>query len=406
MLEGWEAAAPPASSSAPSAAAPVAVPPVPAVASTATAMSPAIASAARRVPDDASTGWCHAVRGPIELPIRAPARLVVRGDRVDAVLDDDGRPRVVPFTAGPFPISTPVSPPPAREPADGVVPKGLRLHCATAGEYAFCPDRSGAVHRAGLAGDNDRIVASGRIGTSIAAGALGGGHTALMYLASRKTSEGWVSEAWLEVDDEPPVRISEDGSGATAVDLAVRGPSLLAPSIDARAALTAMHVRSVVYEGAAKLGEDAVVFVGGPGDRQTGGTLAVPASGPGWALLPIARDVSDFGLAIVRLDDPPHVDEPTVWSMYPNGLDPAPIAVATRPGGPWVARVRPQSSEPGSAQVLELGQVGPGGDFVARDTVPTANSPSELSLAVGPHGDLWLAWMDASGSWVERMACR
>ncbi len=139
------------------------------------------------------------------------------------------------------------------------------------------------------------------------------------------------------------MRISEDGSGATAVDLAVRGPSLLALSIDARAALTAMHVRSVVYEGAAKLGEDAVVFVGGPGDRQTGGTLAVPASGPGCAAAH-RQGRFDFGLAIVRLDDPPHVDEPTVWSMYPNGLDPAPIAVATRPRGPWVARVRPRAA--------------------------------------------------------------
>jgi hypothetical protein len=403
VLEGWEAAAP-APSIAPSAGVPAAATPVPAVASTATAVSPALVSA--RPGPDASTGWCRVVRGPIELPIRAPARFVVRGERVDAVLDDDGRPRVVPFTAGPFSTSPPVSPPPVREPADGVVPKGLRLHCATAGEYAFCPDRSGAVHRAGLVGDSDRIVASGRIGTSIAAGTLGGGHTALMYLASRKTSEGWVSEAWLEVDDEPPMRVSEDGSGATSVDLAVRGASLLALSIDARAALTAMHVRSVVYEGGVRLGEDAVVFVGGPGDRQTGGTLAVPASGPGWALLPIARDISDFGLATVRLDDPPHVDEPTVWSMYPNGLDPAPIAVAPRPGGPWVARVCPQSSEPGSAQVLELGEVDAAGDFVARDTVPTADSPSELSLALGPHGDLWLAWMDASGSWVERLACR
>src|SRR5580704_1958233 len=275
---------------------------------------------------DGSAGFCRPVRGPVELPIRAPATFAVRGDRVDAVIDDDGRPRITSFVAAPFAASAPISTPPVREPAEGVVPKGLRLQCATVGEVVFCPDRSGAIHRSGLAGDGDRIVASGRIGTRVAASALAGAHTALAYLASRKTTEGWVSEAWLEVDDEPPLRISEDGSGATAVDLAVRGSSLIALSIDARAALTAMHARPVVYERGAQLGEDAVVFVGGPGDRQTAGILAVPTAGVGWAMLPIARYIADFGLAIVRLDDPPHVDEPTVWSMYPNGLDPAPLA--------------------------------------------------------------------------------
>jgi hypothetical protein len=355
---------------------------------------------------DGSAAFCRAVRGPVELPIRSPATFVVRGDRVDAVLDDDGRPRITTFNATPFTVSAPVWSPPAREPADGVVTRGLRLPCATAGEVVFCPDRSGAIHRTGLEGNGDRIVASGRIGTRIAASTLGGAHTALAYLASRKTTEGWVSEAWLAVDDVPPLRISEDGSGATAVDLAGRGGSLVALSIDARAALTVMHARPVAYEGGVRLGEDAVVFVGGPGDRQTAGTLALPATGAGWALLPIARDVSDFGLAVVRLDDPPHVDEPTVWSMYPNGLDPSPVAVVARGGGAWVARVRPLAAEAGSGHVLELGEVSADGAFTARDLVPTSDDPSDVSLALGAHGDLWLAWLDSSGSWVERLTCR
>lgn len=353
---------------------------------------------------DGSTGSCRAVRGPVELPIRAPARFVVRADRVDAVLDDDGRPRVVSFQASPLAGSVWLSPPPAREPTE-VPAQGSRLQCATAGEIAFCPDRAGAVHRSGLAGVGDRVVASGRVGTRVAASLIGGTHTALAYLASRKTSEGWVSEAWLEVDDDAPLRVSEDGSGATAVDLAARGAALVALSIDARSALTAMHARPVVFQGGARLGEDAVVFVGGPGDRQTAGTLALPSVGAGWALLPISRDVADFGLAIVRLDDPPRVDEPTVWSMYPNGLDPAPIAVAARGTGAWVARVRPQAAEPGSARVLELGEVDAEGSFTPRDIVPTAERPNDVSLAFGPHGDLWLAWVDASGSWVERLTC-
>jgi hypothetical protein len=380
------AAPEPSASSAPSAANPIAVP-----------------VAIRGL--DGSAGPCRAVRGPVELPTRAPATFVVRADRVDVVLDDDGRPRIASFPAGPLAGLSLVSSPPAREPAEGPA-RGSRLRCATAGEVAFCPDRSGAVHRSGLAGEGSRIVANGRVGARVAASLIGGAHTALAYLASRKTTEGWVSEAWLEVDDDAPLRLSEDGSGATDVDLAARGATLLALSIDARSALTAMHARPVLYQGGARLGEDAVVFVGGPGDRQTAGTLALPSAGSGWALLPIGRDVADFGLAIVRLDDPPRVDEPTVWSMYPNGLDPASVAVVARGAGAWVARVRPQAADPASAHVLELGEVSADGSFTPRDIVPTANLPNDVSLALGPHGDLWLAWVDSSGSWVERLACR
>ncbi len=401
--------APDASSSASAAVSSVPVVPsaTPSAASSASSAGNASSVAAAPVAPrsvDGAAGSCRAVRGPVELPIRAPATFVVRGDRVDAVLDDDGRPRVVSFTAAP--LGGPVMSPPLREQAEGVPGKGSRLQCAAAGEVAFCPDRTGAVHRSSLSGDGDRIVASGRIGTRVAASLLGGAHPTLAYLASRKTSEGWVSEAWLEVDDDAPMRLSEDGSGATAVDLGARGATLLALTIDARAALTAMHARPVAYQNGARLGEDAVVFVGGPGDRQTAGTLALPASPPGWALLPIARDVADFGLAIVRLDDPPRVDEPTVWSMYPNGLDPASVAVAARGAGAWVARVRPQAAEPGSARVLELGEVDSEGAFTARDLIPTADLPGDVSLALGPHGDLWLAWVDSTGSWVERLACR
>jgi hypothetical protein len=337
--------------------------------------------------------------------MRAPATLVVRADRVDAVLDDDGRPRTISFQAPALASSVWISSPPVREPTE-VPARGSRLQCATAGEVAFCPDRSGAIHRSSLAGDGDRIVASGRIGARVAASLIGGTHPALAYLASRKTSEGWVSEAWLEVDDDAPLRLSEDGSGATSVDLAARGAALVGLTIDARAALTALHARPVVYQGHARLGEDAVVFVGGPGDRQTAGVLALPSTGAGWALLPIGRDVADFGLAIVRLDDPPRVDEPTVWSMYPNGLDPAAVAVVARGAGAWVARVRPEAAEPASARILELGQVDAEGSFTPRDVVPTGERPSDVSLAFGPHGELWLAWVDASGSWVERLACR
>jgi hypothetical protein len=215
-----------------------------------------------------------------------------------------------------------------------------------------------------------------------------------------------VSEAWLAVDDEAPVRFSEDGSGATAVALSARGSSVLALIIDARAALTGVHVRSLAFDGHVRIGEDTVVFVGGPGERRTAGALAIPATGPAWALLPIARDVRTFGLAVVRVDDPPRVDEPALWSVYPNGLDPSPVATATGGGRTWIVRTRPQSAEPSSPRVLEVGDVNDEGSFVGRDTLTVAGTPSHVAIVVDGRGGLWLTWVDASGSWLERLACK
>jgi hypothetical protein len=320
-----------------------------------------------------------------------------------ALQNEDGHPRVVAFSAPPVSLSTLAA---VREPLDAAASKGTGLPCVAAGETVFCPDGSGGVHRLKMTGEDDKVVASSRVGTRVAAALLAGTHTAYSYLASRQTSEGWVSEAWLGVDDVAPVRLSEDGSGATSMALAARGSSILALTIDARTALTAMHVREIRYEGRARLGEDVVVFVGGPGERRTAPALLVPPSGQAWGLLPISKDVGTFGLALVRFEDPPRVDEPTFWSIYPNGLDPAPVAAAAGSGADWVARVRPGAAEPGAARVLEIGEVRGSGEFVARSSVSTSGDAAFVSLALDPRGALWVTWVDPSGSWVERMTCK
>jgi hypothetical protein len=358
------------------------------------------------MPSDGGATACRVVRGPIELPVRSPAALAVRGDSVDVVLNDDGKPRTSSFATTPVPSASASMPPAAREPVEGPTSPGYPVACALSADRVFCADRTGAVHRTTREGGGDRLVASSRTGSRIAGAALGGNHTALGYLASRQTSEGWVSEAWLAVDDEAPVRLSEDGAGATSLVLAPRKASVVALAVDARAALTALHVRPVTFEGHALLGEDSVVFVGGPGDHRTAGALALPPSGPGWALLPIAKDMASFGMALVRLDEPVHVDEPVVWSMYPNGLDPAAVATATEAGRIWVARVRPQGPEPGSTRVLEMGSITPEGTFAARDVVASSSKMTDVALAADAHGALWAAWVDAAGSWLERVVCR
>src|SRR5580692_6990410 len=301
---------------------PDAAPPAPASAP-ASAIAPVLASALALSPDAGSS--CRILRGPVELPIRASAVLGPRAGILDVLFNQDGHPLAMAFPAGPPPRTVSA----VRETLDAGVASavaGSDVPCAIADDVSFCPDRSGAVHRANRGRDGDRVVASGRARARIAATVVGGVHAVLAYLASRQTSEGWVTEAWIEADDDPPVRLSEDGSGATSVALARRGTSILALTIDARSALTAMHARPIAFDGHLHLGEDAVLFVGGPGDRRTAAELAVAPSGAATGLLPIARDVSQFGMALVTVEDPPRVDEPVTWSLYANGLDPAPVA--------------------------------------------------------------------------------
>jgi hypothetical protein len=335
---------------------------------------------------------CKLLAGPVGLSLRAPPILAPRGADLLVIQNDDGHPRSTTIAA-------------TTKSTGGASSGGLGLPCALAGSLVFCPDKTGGVHRARADGSEDRVVASSRAGSRVAAAELANVHTVVGYLASRQTSEGWVSEAWMIADDEPPVRISEDGSGATSVSFAPRGASVVAISIDARTALTAMHARIVSFEGHAKLGEDVVAFIGGPGDRRTRAALALAENGAGWSLLPIAKDVGQFGLALVRLDDPPRLDEPVQWSMYPNGLDPAPVAAVAASDRTWVARVRPKTSEPASAHVLEVGSIDAAGAFQPRDVVPTAGNPADVALALDPGGALWISWVDPAGAWVERLGC-
>jgi hypothetical protein len=133
--------------------------------------------------------------------------------------------------------------------------------------------------------------------------------------------------------------------------------------------------------------------------------VAPSGAGPAWALLPISKDVGSFGLALVKLDDPPRVDEPVSWSMYANGLDPAPVSAAVAGSRVWAARVVPHDASPNCPRMLELGEIVPSGAFLPGDIVPTTGKPSDVSLVGDGVGSLWLAWVDSSGSWLERLVC-
>jgi hypothetical protein len=277
--------------------------------------------------------------------------------------------------------------------------------CAVAGRVAFCMDLSGSIRRVPLAGGGEKAIAFGRRGSSIGAAALPGDATVLAFLGDRKTSEGFITQAFAAMDDNPAVLLSEEGSGATFVALAPWKDGALAMYIDARTALTPVHARVLRRggDGRLEIGPDAVVFVGGGAEARMSGAIATGPSGPAFVLVPTSHGVSGFGMAAVRIDDPPKDDAPVTWSLYPNGLSPAPIA-ATRGVAPIrVARARPVSSEPGARAVLEIGRLGDDGSYSPICAAAESGAFSHLALEADRDGSLWLAYTSPDGTWVAQL---
>ena len=290
------------------------------------------------------------------------------------------------------------------------MPGGSRLQCATAGEVAFCPDRAGAIHRSrphGRRRSNRRQRPDGL--------ACRGEHSSAERTPRSRTSRaarrprGGSARPGSRSTTTPPLRLSEDGSGATAVDLAARGATL-ARAQRRRAGRAHGDARASGRRttSGAQLGEDAVVFVGGPGDRRTAGTLALPAAG---TRLGAAAHRAGHGRLRARHRAPRRsparrrahrlVDVPERARPGLRGRG------RSRRPAPGSARVRPEAARPGVGRTCSSWErSAPTERSRARDVVPTADSPGDVSLALGAHGDLWLAWVDASGSWVERLACR
>lgn len=349
-------------------------------------------------PRDAGAAACRFLGGPVQLSSRGAAALATRGDKVLAVLNEDGRPALASFRVGP--LAAGAGPSPAF-----ITSRAIRVPCAVTGDVAFCPDRAGGIQRSSLAGTDSQWVANSSAGTHVSAASAAGLGPVLLYLARRQTSEGWVTEAWVLAERGLPVRLSEDGSGATSSAVVARGSSLLAVTVDSRVALTAMHAREILDDHGLRLGEDVVTFVGGPGDPGSAAALALFPSSAAWALLPIARDISSFGLALIKLDDPPRVDERVLWSMYLDGLDPAPVATALSGGRIWVARVTPRQKGLGAPRDLELGELTIDGVFALKQVIARAQGASEVGLVSDSRGALWVTWLDHSGSWIQRLSC-
>lgn len=362
---------------------------------------------------------CKLIRGPARLSLTGPASLPVVEGGVHVVFNRQG---VAGVSSPAFPaLKAPPSPAlpsalvpkstAAPAPQSPLVPEGTRPTeerassppCAAAGRFVFCMDAEGFIHRRVFpSGEGDKVVARGVPNTSIAAAAVDGDHTILTYLGVLKTSEGLVMHAYAVLDDGPPTQLSEEGSGATFVTIAPRDEGALAMYIDARTALTPVHARSIAASGGLRLGKDAVVFVGDGSDRRASGAIASAPLGPSFVLMATAGEGTSFGMAALKIDGDPQDDTRAVWSMYPNGITPAPIAATSGVSPVRVARVRPATAEVGAWRTLELGHLDASGSFAPLCSLLESRSLSDVSIAVDKAGSVWIVYTSADGTWVEQ----
>jgi hypothetical protein len=279
--------------------------------------------------------------------------------------------------------------------------------CVLGGKYTYCQDRAGIIR----AYDENVpapfvLSAVAAPGYRIAASRLGRAHSFVAYLAEANTTEGKMLQAFGVLDHGSPVRLSDDGAGATVLGLSARVDGAVVVSFDARAAMMPMHARTVQLQGdaALKLGPDSVLGIFGPPERGFAASVGSTVGGETVVLCPMPKDTVSFGLAAVPITELKADVAPT-WSMYPNGLDPAPLAASQ--GGPrlYVARVRPSAPTPKSPLVLELGHLDATFAFVPLAVVDAKHAAWDLALL--PDGDgVWLAYSDNAATTVEHFSCK
>lgn len=370
------------------------------------------AAAADEPYGDAGTSSCRLVYGPAEQPFRGPAALSVVGRELRLVANDAGKPRI-------YPVAIPAVPPkgaPAFVPQRPAGFSGMRWPpCELAGRFAYCQAPGGPIVRSILGGtDPGKNIAKSRSGTRIAAASLGPDHSVVAFLDMRRTTEGDMLQAFVAMDEREPVRLSEDGAGATTLRFLPRGEAPVAVYLDTRTAMVPIHARPMSLEGGALfLGADAVVFVGGAPER--GIDFAVASAGSkSFAFVPMPRETIEFGMAALLVDDPPKDDVQAVWSRYPNGLDPAPIAAAAGRDGKsaWVARVRPREKAVGSPRILELGRVDSAGTFTSYGEIAPGERAGKINLSITDvalvedgGGAVWILYGDTTVTWLERRVC-
>jgi hypothetical protein len=253
--------------------------------------------------------------------------------------------------------------------------------------------------RADGTGELEVLADGARDGTRVSATVVKDG--VVVAYVGRADNEG-TTHAKLWLGPGRTLDLTPEGAGASSVALATQDDRLIVVSIDGRSAMTPVHARSVLLDrpGPAALGSDVVAWVAGPAHSFTEVSAASDGASS-WALLPIERDATHFGLATVSLGREPEMDAPVAFFDYANGIDLAPVATAKICGKPYLAFARPAAAAPRSPQELVISPINGG------ETAVIANAAGfgAVSLGAAPGGGL-VAYTADGRTWARGLECR
>jgi hypothetical protein len=227
----------------------------------------------------------------------------------------------------------------------------------------------------------------------------------LAYLGT-SSDDPQVTVAKLWCEGSPPLTLTPAGAAASSVALVFTDTGVMAWSMEGRTGMSPVHAREIRFEeGKPRLLEDRVVWVGGA-SQPFSELVALPARmgatppGVSRAVLATEKDVSHFGLLTLSTaaDSEPH------WSLYPNGIDPAPVASGELCGSTVLARVKPQSRQGATPQELELLVADPESSTPPL-IVAYAQRFFDISLATVPGGALLVTVADER-TWATTLRCR
>jgi hypothetical protein len=171
-----------------------------------------------------------------------------------------------------------------------------------------------------------------------------------------KDDDPLLAKLWVEGQESQV--LTAEGNSTHSVALVHTDDGILALSVQARMAMTPVHARRVRFpSGHALLGDDVVVWVGGGIQSLTEMTV-IPTETGLFGLIPHERSMSEFGIARLDIGQKPTMDTPTSWRLYPNGIDPAPVAAARLCGEPVFFFAEPETRVPGSPQELVVQALG------------------------------------------------
>lgn len=197
---------------------------------------------------------------------------------------------------------------------------------------------------------------------------------------------------------------SADGHDATSVSLVHGTPHPRLIVLEGRTSMSPIHSRVVRVTARRILLEPNEIVWIGPGSHELTEIHAMEAqTGSTVVFLPTQRDFHDFGLAQLLIEKNGGESSEPNWQLYPNGLDPAPVATAHFCQEKYVIFARPSEKRPHSPQELHIARleakVPSEGEVIVR-----SRAFNDVSVAPIDHGAI-LVWTADKRSWGMILSC-